>query len=140
MSYGKQGWKKRTTKNGVTTHVNSKKGVTVSSTVSTGKRGDSSSFRFTASGSSDLGPYYYRAISTIRVNGAWKRKTEIKRTMVGLLAGAPEYKVHKKAKVKEKAKAIEESPRYGRIIFIINNVTVVTWLKIGFVVWLFATW
>lgn len=89
MSYKKQGWKKRKKVGGVTVHVNSKKGVTVSSSVTTG--GDTSHYRSTASTSTSLPPGYYRHVETINLNGMWKRKTTIKRTFEGMLWGLPKY-------------------------------------------------
>ena len=87
MGYGKQGWKKRVkTKNG-TLHFNSKKGLTYSASAKSGSK--KTGYRYTVSADAGLPSGYIRVYETVKIEGAWKRKSKIQRTAVGMMMGCP---------------------------------------------------
>jgi len=101
MSWGNQGWKARKKVGSGTIHVNSKKGVTFSSSVNVGSK--KTGGRYTVSADAGLPWGYVRIYETLKVNGAWKRRSKVQRTLIGLLFGRPavnskEYRALKRKK------------------------------------------
>ena len=87
MGYGKQGCKKRVkTKNG-TLHYNSKRGLTYSASAKSGSK--KTGYRYTVSADASLPSGYIRVYETVKIDGAWKRKSKIQRTAAGMMMGCP---------------------------------------------------
>ena len=87
MGYNKQGWKKRVKTKSGTLHYNSKKGLTYSSSAESGSK--KTGYRYTVSADAGLPSGYIRVYETIKIGGAWKRKSKIQRTAVGMMMGCP---------------------------------------------------
>lgn len=132
MSWSNQGWKARRKKGGITVHVNTKKGVTVSSSVTTG--GDSY-YRTTVSASTALPPGYYRHVETINLGGMWKRKTTIKRTLEGVLWGLPKYDTKE---YHARKRMVQKQKETGTLFTSDNKMTLVRLgLGVLFLMWMF---
>lgn len=111
MGYGKQGWKKRKKIQTGTLHYNSKRGLTHSASVESGKK---TGYRYTVSADASLPSGYIRVYETVKIGGAWKRKSKIQRTAAGMMMGCPppysaEYRARYGKKKKTTKKQLSET-------------------------------